>query len=336
MSDTAQCYMDVQGFGTVSANIVGRGKPLNPLRMQMLGEKLTETTETMTWDVLARINKSWGDHTTISYTDVNSTYVWNPTTGVFTITNSAGTVTILTGIYTLEALEVSWDVIPLISVVLQVIDCTNANVFLIGSLSPVTKTSQVESITWGTSEYLAVGTQHALFSRISVFDNLLGVLSIAVTGINPEYNPLLLQSGAIWVANNNYPIDLISQDVNLAADRSEQSRTGSADRAENYLMIAAFAQNLLSSDSAITYEPSMLKEWIYSLPSSSRPEQSRPGHFIAWDYLMIQAFAMNLLSSDSKICYEPWMLWKIFQWYFTTTTTVSNSRRIFDLSPRWG
>ena len=333
----AQCYMDLTAFGKASANIVGREIDVNPLRMQMLGERLTEVTKTLTWDVLASINKSWGENTTISYTDVNSTYVWNPTTGVFSITNSAGTVTTLTGIYTIEALEISQDVIPLISVILQVIDCTNADIFLIGSLSSVAKTSQVENIDWGTSEYLAVGTQHALFSKISnSADSEYGLMSDTVLGSEPEFTNLLLQSGGVWKADNIYPLDLISQDVNLSSSRSDNSRTAKANEDNNYLMIAAFAASLLSGDPLITYEPTMLKEWIYSLPSDSRIEKSRAGVYMTWDYLMIAAFAMNLLSGDSKVCYEPWMLWKIFEWYFSSSSVVANSRKIFDLSPRWG
>ena len=331
----AQCYMDLTAFGKASANIVGRETDVNPLRMQMLGERLTEVTKTLTWDVLASINKSWGENTTISYTDVNSTYVWNPTTGVFTITNSAGTVTTITGIYELEDLEVSWDVIPLISIVLQVIDCTNADIFLIGSLSSVAKTSQVENIDWGTSEYLAVGTQHALFSKISnSADSECGLMSDTVLGSEPEFTNLLLQSGGRWVADNIYPLDLLNNDVGHLAERSEQSRDAELSESD-YLMIAAFAASLLSGDPLITYEPTMLKEWIYSLPSDSRIEKSRAGVYMTCDYLMIAAFAMNLLSGDSKVCYEPWMLYGIFQWYFVSSGIVANTRRIFDLSPRW-
>jgi len=335
MADTAQCYMNLTAFGKASASIVGRGTEVNPLRMKVLGEKYVEVTETLTWDALARINKSWGGNTTVSYGDVNSTYVWNPTTGVFTITNSAGTVTALTGKYEVEDLEVSWDVIPNVLVVLQILDSTNANVFLIGSLSTKTKDSQVESITWGTSEYLAVGTQHALFSRISEFTNVDGVTFDALTRAMLDCTVLLLQDGGVWVATNNYELSLLDVDTNLDAERPEQSRNGNTEIVSSYVMIS-IDSNLLSSNSYIIYEPSMLKEWADSLPSSSRAEQSRAGFYKNLDYLMIALFAQNLLSSNSNITYEPWMLWEIFQWYFKSTDIVANSRRIFDLSPRWG
>ena len=335
MADTAQCYMSFEALGKCSANIVGRSTAVSPLRMQLLANSFKQMTYLLTWDVLATINKTWGECDTISYTDVNSTYVWNPTTGVFTITNSAGTVTTLTNKYTIEALEVSCDVISQLYVVLNILDATSTNVFLIASQETSVLTPTFESITWGTSEYLAEGTQHAVFSRISEFDNKDSSFILNVIGEIQDCNPLLLEAGGRWAATNNYPLDLLSQDTSLLADRSEQSRTGAVNEMDNFLMIAAFAANLLSGDSAITYEPTMLKEWLYSLPSSSRTEQSRSGFYKNMDYLMIALFAQNLLSSDSNICYEPWMLYGIFQWYFVSSGIVANTRRIFDLSPRW-
>ena len=335
MADTAQCYMGLTALGKCSANIVGRSTAVNPLRMQLLANSFKEVTCLLTWDVLANLNKTWGECATISYTDINSTYVWNPTTGVFTITNSAGTVTTLTNIYTIEALEVSWDVLNQLYVVLNILDATSTNVFLIASQETSVLTPTFESITWGTSEYLAEGTQHAVFSRISKSELNTGMALTDYTGTDPAHSILLLQSGGQWAATNNFPLDLLSQIVGSLSIRSELIRAGTK-KDTDYLMIATFAQNLLSSDSNICYEPSMLQEWIYNLPSSSRAEQLRAGFYTAWDYLMIATFAQNLLSSDSNICYEPWMLWKIFQWYFKSTDIVANSRRIFDLSPRWG
>ncbi|WP_371374362.1 hypothetical protein [Sporomusa aerivorans] len=336
MAETvAQRYMDLSALGKASANIVGRATKVNPLRMKLLAESLTTVTEPLTWGVMARINKSWGNNQTITYMDTAGSYVWNVATGVFVITDTNGNITTRTGIDTIEDLEVSWGVMALVQVVLQELDYTNRNAFLIGTLAVVTKTSRVEAVSWWESEYLAEGTQHAVFSRISESGHGSGDAALNRIGIEPEYNPLLLQDGGAWVATNNYPIDLISWLTDYAVSR-DNSRTGEKTIANNeYLLIAAFAANLLNANPFVTYEPSMLKEWLDSLPSSSRPEQLRDGYFKSLDYLMIAAFAQNLLSSDSDITYEPWMLWQFCQWYFQSSDIVANTRRIFDLSPRW-
>ncbi|WP_371380913.1 hypothetical protein [Sporomusa aerivorans] len=338
MAETvAQRYMDLSAFGKASANIVGRATKVNPLRMKLLAESLSTVTVPLTWSVMARINKEWGNNQTITYMDTAGSYVWNVATGVFVITDTNGNITTRTGIETIEDLEVSWGVMALVQVVLEVLDYTNYNVFLIASPEPASKTSRAESVTWWSNEYLAEGSQHAVFSRISdgKGDNNFGNVPVDCIGIEPEFSPLLLQNGGVWVATNDYSLDLVSQDTNLPSERPAQTKAGTTAKAVNYLMIAAFAQKLLSSDSAIVYEPSMLKEWIDSLPSSSRPEQLRDGYFKSLDYLMIAAFAQNLLSSDSAIVYEPSMLWQFFQWYFQSSDIVANTRRIFDLSPRW-
>jgi hypothetical protein len=70
---------------------------------------------------------------------------------------------------------------------------------------------------------------------------------------------------------------------------------------------------------------------------AERLEQIRQGvAFREFSYLMIALFAQNKLSASHKVLYEPWMLYQIWQWYFNTISNNANSRKIFDLSPRWG
>ncbi|WP_312560837.1 hypothetical protein [Anaerospora sp.] len=296
---TGITYMNLTGIANGSASLKGRDKKVNPLQLFSLSRLKQAAGSSLTWGRLRSYQKEWGSATEIRYPVAmpGYTYVWNLDTLIFSVTDDNGTVTMYPGVMTLKALGVSWGVLKSSQFTVMNTNVTNSDIFLIGAKTE----KERQSYAAGTGQltymdYLIEGSQHIAFSRLSRHETAFSDLEN--DGGTGTYNPIL---------------DFIG---------SEIVRTILLSSAGQLQMYNHYPVDLAQGGQAMPAE---------------RLEQIRQGvAFRELSYLMIALFAQNKLSASHKVLYEPWMLYQIWQWYFNTVRNTSNSRKIFDLSPRWG
>ncbi len=263
---TSYMYLDVLAFGNGSRSLKGRGEKPYPLRLSMLNQVKKLSGMTLTWDTLAAIEEPWGNSNLINYDTLQAgwTYQWNPNTGVFLVTDQEGAATIHAGVFTLSELGISWDILSSEQFSIVSVNLTGTDAFLLAS--PVRAARNVTTEQWHAwrNTFLTEGVQHAVFSRVSLTaagsgdgDYILIILPIILTYLEIQYT-IAVPRSIPMEAINLYPTDLIRGVDDMPSDRQEIMRDGVLAEPFRYLMIAFFAQNLLSADGKIVYEPWML------------------------------------------------------------------------------
>lgn len=296
---TGITYMNLTGIASGSASLKGRDKKVNPLQLFSLSRLKQAAGSSLTWGRLRSYQKEWGSATEIRYPVPmpGYTYVWNLDTLIFSVTDDNGTVTMYPGVTTLKALGVSWGVLKSSQFSVLNTNVTNSDIFLIGAKAE----KERQSYTAGTGrltymDYLTEGSQHIAFNRLSRNETAFSDLENG--GGTGTYNPIF---------------DFIGSEITRTILLSS---TGQLQMDNHYPL------DLVQGEQAVPAE---------------RLEKIRQGvAFREFSYLMIALFAQNKLSASHKVLYEPWMLYQIWQWYFNTVHNTANSRKIFDLSPRWG
>lgn len=294
-------YSDITGICRGSKSLAGRDNPLNPLRLYSLSKTNNLAGGTLTWGVIKSRGILWGADQSLLYAEPQEgySYHWNLNTSLFSVTDSSGNVTTYPA-KQLKDLRISWGILKSPQFALIYAITTNADVFLQCARLPIIRDDILSSVgTLMSNDYLAEGIQHILFDRLADYKlpdpvgEWINISSYSsggdgynpITEIDNSMRSILLSKAEYLQSTNAYPLDLLQ--VNAQYDSGKQEREFDAHQYEN--------------------------------PT----------------YLMIALFAQNLLSTDSNITYEPWMLWAAFQWYVNTAHSAANSRKIFDLSPRW-
>ena len=296
---TGITYMNLTGIASGSASLKGRDKKVNPLQLFSLSRLKQAAGSSLTWGRLRSYQKEWGSAIEIRYPVPmpGYRYVWNLDTLIFSVTDDNGTVTMYPGITTLKALGVSWGVLKSDQFSVLNTNVTNSDIFLIGAKAE----KERQSYAAGTGrltymDYLIEGSQHIAFSRLSRNENAFSDLENG--GGTGTYNPIF-----DFIGNEIFRTILLSSAGQLQMNNH-------------------YPLDLVQGEQAVPAE---------------RLAQIRQGvAFREFSYLMIALFAQNKLSASHKMLYEPWMLYQIWQWYFNTVHNTANSRKIFDLSPRWG
>ncbi|EGO65620.1 hypothetical protein [Acetonema longum] len=280
-------YLDSPAFSQASSSLAGRGTAVHPIRLKMLTDTKTIGAGNVSWGVLGDLKRPWGDSTAVRYDEpqLNWAYHWNSGTGIFAVTDNTGSVTLHHGVYTLSGLGISWAVIASGQFGITDTNYSNSSAFLIASKVIEGKSSRVETAIPWTNDYLAEGGRHALFDRLSLIEIILTDVNLSGNnGYGDEAGSLeriteyfgddtlpdiLLSRGAGMQAVNDYSLNLLASDPGNPAVRHIVDLAGQQFAGVGYLMIALFAQRLLSTDSKMLYEPWMLYEifrWYFSSP----------------------------------------------------------------------
>jgi len=300
-------YQSLAAFGRVSSSLSGRSEALNPLRLFLLDKTSTivAQSQTLFWDTFEALGVAWGDSTTLRYAEPETgwTYVWNVSTGVFVVTDAVGVATAYTDVTTISGLGVSWAVLESAQFSLMInavstTDTTTVLAFPRGLKANRSRAGAKQAYDHNSSAYLAIGTQHAIFNRLS-YSGYSG---------NSDYTA---DDGTVEITTNTAFLgDILVFSILL-------SEAGG-------LLQATVPRSHYLQGGGSSHEGTRTRADKASLMVSS------------YSYLMIALFAQSKLSAgESRIVYEPWMLYEIFRWYFNVTRITTVDRRIFDLSPRW-
>lgn len=290
-------FMSEGLFGLTSQRSTrGRDKKLYPIQIYNLGTIQSKSQGTLTWQLLADYGITWGEPTTPIYTSPqpNYTYVWNLTSFTFTVNDGAGNITTHQNVKHLNDLRVSWGVFTSNQFFVQFYDETNGDVFLIGDRSKKLLPSIIEEIgEYMYNNYLESGNDYTGFDRLSDYikklENSSGAIVEDPTVIDMEVitneflsmiliDVMMVLPAFLLQCNNVYPVDLYNTDTGISGkiddgDGKRTIRQGIFSQSMSLLMIALFAQRLLTADNKIVYEPWMLYStfmwYVKSVPTSS-------------------------------------------------------------------
>jgi hypothetical protein len=280
-------YSDVLGFDNGSRSLAGRDTAINPLRLYPLSGVETTEGDSLTWGALKKYGREWGISQDILYSTVQTgyTYVWNLTTNTFTVTDADGNITTYTNCKDPKDLRVSWGVFTSAQFYIKLLDGTNNAIFLIGTHPTRGGISILNTVgQFMYNNFLEDGDIHAVFDQLASYSAIDSAKTYTSTSeeafstkentiigaiCDPEtFIPTILISKADNLQSTNlYPIDVSLTDEQLNSTRTLPERNSHSYQAATYLMIALFAQNLLSSDTDIVYEPWLLwaaYQWYFN------------------------------------------------------------------------
>lgn len=255
-------YAEPIGTTSGSSSLAGRESALNPIRIYYNVKKVTSYGNALTWGYLRSYQKSWGIQKPIQYSVAmpGYTYFWDIEKGVFTVTDTAGGVTEHSGIRTIKDLGISWEILRSVQFRSFNLDDSNGDTFIICKRMDPKRIGQTNHIgEFMHNDYLSGNDQHTLFDRITDAHTLYDLFAM-VTGYFADSadRAILLANTNHLQANNLYPLNMINSPINLHSERIRLKKQGIQCIAAHYVMIAIFAQHLLSTDNDIVYEPWML------------------------------------------------------------------------------
>lgn len=274
-------YAGPIGFGSGSKSLRGRATAIDPLQLYTLSPGATIASGVLTWGALRGYQAAWGNGATLRYTGVQPgySYVWDIDKKTFIVTADTGQVTAYNNMRALTDLGIAWEVLRSDQFTVLFPSCTNSNIFLIASRLVVIRDSAVaEKELLEYNDYLAENSQHIAFNRLSYRG--LDFSSVNNPG-GGTYDPevytifygdeaartILLSKAEKLQITNLYPLDMLGAPEELQADRTEIIHGGHYYDRLSYLMIALFAQNMLSGKAEILYEPWMLYavfQWYFN------------------------------------------------------------------------
>jgi hypothetical protein len=271
-------YSAAMGFGCGSKSLKGRGAQPNPLQLYSLSPQTTYSGGTLAWGILKSYQKPWGATEMLIYTaaEPGYSYVWNINDVTFTVTTDGGEVITYSGITTLKALPISWGVLKSSQFSVVYTNFTNEDIFLIASRDNAGRETDLHSIgLLFNNDFLAENDQHAVFDRLSrygqgggEYGGEPGTVFIIDDFFGEEIiRTVLLSKAEELQASNNYPLDLIAGIENMETERAAQLRKGYLAAEFSFLMIALFAQNLLTANHKVLFEPWMLwsaYQWYFN------------------------------------------------------------------------
>jgi len=293
VADTSFMYSDYAGMSSGSPSLSGRSSKINPTRIYTLN-KVTVTHNTdnkVIWRYFKSYLRWWGTPVKdMLYPAVIAgyTYVWNAEDSTFTVTNDEGNAVVHTNITKISDFSASWGVITSSQFSVKYLSATDEDIAMVSERFETKRPLYKDLIgSFMNQDYLTNGVQHIQFNRlVSHSENTPEPISLDFNYIGDSgLRSILLTATEGLQATNNFPTDLLDTEEDLLAAREARVLQCSKIEGMSYLMIAVFAQ--------------------------------------------------RLLSASNKVMIEPWMLWDAFRWYYGGTHASSNTRQIFDLSPRW-
>jgi len=286
-------YSDYTGMSSGSRSLTGRGSKINPTRIYSLCiiTLLHSIDNEVKWKYFRAYLTEWGTPVTdMLYPEVlpGYTYSWNIEDSTFTVTDSEGNAMVHTNIAKISDFSASWGVIHSSQFTVQYLAATDEDIVMAATRDDSNKPfyKEIDS-SFMNQDYLTDGEQHIQFNRlVSHSENTPEEISLHFNyqGESSSRSILLTATEGLQ-ATNNFPADLVNAAEEIAVSRDERVLQCSNIEGMSYVMIAVFAE--------------------------------------------------HLLSASNKVMIEPWMLWDTFRWYYGGTHASSNTRKIFDLSPRW-
>jgi hypothetical protein len=274
---TSLMYSDAMGFGSGSDSLKCRKPRLNPLQLYSLSPQTTHSGGNLTWGVLRNYQKAWGGETALIYSAVEPgySYVWNVNDETFTVTTDTGAVTTHASISTVKALPISWGVFKNSQFSVVYTNFTSDDIFLVATRVIGSRETAMQIVgLLMNNDFLAENDQHAVFDRLSAYGQNggdydgLGTIVIIDDFFGDEtISTILLSKAEGLQAGNNYPLDLIAGIENMETERAAQLRKGYLAAEFGFLMIALFAQNLLTANHKVLFEPWMLwsaYQWYFN------------------------------------------------------------------------
>jgi hypothetical protein len=274
---TSLMYSDAIGFGNGSDSLKGRKPKLNPLQLYSLSPQMTYSGGALTWGILSSYQKAWGVATTLIYSaaEPGYSYVWNVNDATFTVTTDTGAPVTYTGINTVKALPISWGVLKSSQFSVVYTNFTSDDIFLIATRVIGSRETAMQIVgLLMNNDFLAENDQHAVFDRLSTYGQNGGEYDGPGTIViiddfwgDEAIRTILLSKAEGLQAGNNYPLDLIAGIKNMETERAAQLRQGYLAAEFSFLMIALFAQNLLTANYKVLFEPWMLwsaYQWYFN------------------------------------------------------------------------
>ncbi|AJQ26927.1 hypothetical protein [Pelosinus fermentans] len=270
MADTISfMYSDPTLTTSGSASLKGDTGAADLTRLFYNANQSIITNNNFTWGSLKYSNKTWGETKPLLYTNPAYDYFWDIEASSFIVTDNTGAVTELSPIHTIKELQVSWGVLTSIQFMKRRIKIED--LFLKALRDDAKRDSYFESIgNLMYNDYLEDSSQHAIFNRLSDYDT--AYASEMNTQMEELHGEIMLETILIpdmagLQVSNRYPLDITEGTLDMHPERSENKKHGTKFNEGHWLMIALFAQQLLSSDSKIIYEPWMLYatfQWYFN------------------------------------------------------------------------
>ncbi len=231
-----------------------------------------ETNNELTWGTLKYSNLTWGENKPLLYSDVlpGYHYLWNLETDVFTVTDDNEVENEIAPINTIKDLQVSWGVLANVQFMKRAIRVDE--LFLNASRVDISLISQVSPLgSFMYNDYLEEGKQHGVFDRLSDYTVYRGTIvdseQSALHGENVKETILIPKMAGMQISND-YPLDLVSGISDIHPKRHRIFKNGERFTFGQYVMIAWFAQNVLSANNKVLYEPWMLYatfQWYFTV-----------------------------------------------------------------------
>ena len=293
----ALMYADLSGVSSGSTSLAGQDKPVFPTRLYALSPTSVTAGTALNWGKLRNLGLPWGPDTALRYSALQDGWSY-----VWNVNNGTLTVTDAAGTATVYTGIYTLKELGLPWGILRSVQFS-----LIFQEQDNADVFLIAAKSWVVRQ----SQQHS-FDRMAndfLYEGIQHILFDRLCGHN------MGDDGA--AGNLDYDLFVIQT---IAYYAIEQTVLFSKAQALDFVNV--YPLDLLAGAEAVIGANEVVE---------------RTGQMAAaWTCLMIALFSRNLLAPGSKIIYEPWMLWAAFMWWTSWETDTASSRRIFDLSPRWG